>query len=163
MPIEGNIPKGLNQTTLDSTYNVAPSLRSEIFDFGQFKALLLRLFTTESIAFAHVQSEAFKDLLTYCEPRLLNRIPSRRSIRRYIGVAYKQSLGIVKKELLQARTRINLSFDLWTSPGRRLSLLGVTVHYLDAYYRPQNVLLAMPRMHGSHTANNLSSTLLRLL
>jgi hypothetical protein len=160
MPIE-SIRSG--QTTLDAIYNITPRTGPETFDFDQFKALLLRLFTSEQLPFNHVQSEAFRDLLIYCQPRLLNIIPSRRSIRRYIGVAYQQSLQVVKSELQQARTRINLSFDLWTSPGRRLSLLGVTVHYLDANYKPQNVLLALPRMYGSHTANNLTSTLLKLL
>lgn len=54
-----------------------------------------------------------------------------------------------------ATTKINLSFDLWSAPGRRFSLLGVVAHYLDATFTLRATLLALPRMQGSHTALNL--------
>lgn len=62
-----------------------------------------------------------------------------------------------------ARTRINLSFDLWTSPGRRLSLLGLVAHYLDDQWRPQTVLLALPSMYGSHTGVNIATSISKIL
>jgi hypothetical protein len=84
-------------------------------------------------------------------------------LKRYIASTYDHALAAVETELQQARTRINLSFDLWTSPGRRLSLLGVVAHYIDRSNSPQSILLAMPRMKGSHTAASLSIQLTRLI
>jgi hypothetical protein len=69
----------------------------------------------------------------------------------------------VENELQRAFGRVNLSFDLWTSPGRRLLLLGVMAHYLNDKYEPCAVLLVMLRMTGSHTAANVASQISKLL
>jgi hypothetical protein len=69
----------------------------------------------------------------------------------------------VQSEIKHASTKIHLSFDLWTSLGRRLSLLGVVAHYLDEKFNPRAVLLSLPRMHGSHNATNLSTQLVSIL
>jgi hypothetical protein len=86
-------------------------------------------------------------------------IPSRRSLRRYIEATYNSSLATVESHLQSATTKINLSFDLWTSLGRRLSPLSVVAHYLDASFTLRAVLLALLRMQGAHTAINLSEQL----
>lgn len=44
-----------------------------------------------------------------------------------------------------------------------LSLLGVVGNYLNAKQQPRNVLLALPRMRGSHTAINIARALSHLL
>lgn len=133
------------------------------FDFETFKGLLLQLFISESLSFTKIDAKALRDLLVYLQPQLNGIIPSRRSLRRYIDAAYDQSLGSVEHALQLATTRINLSFDLWTSPGRRLALLGVVAHYLDANYKPKAVLLALPSMHGSHTGANIAERLTLIL
>ena len=96
-----------------------------------FKSLLVRLFTVEQLALAKVESQAFRDLLIYLQPNLRGSIPCRKSLTKYITYAYEESLITVETALANARTKINLSFNLWTSLGRRLSLLGVIAHYLD--------------------------------
>jgi hypothetical protein len=136
---------------------------AEAFDYEVFKGLLTRLFTVEQIPLLKVESEALRDLLMYCNPRCRAALPSRQSLKNYITSAYRHALTAVEVELCLARTKINLSFDLWTSPNRRLSLLGVVVHYLNHRYEPRAVLLALPRMHSSHNAVNLSIQLAAIL
>ena len=126
------------------------------FDYNVFKGLLLQLFTTRPISLALIEDDAFRSLLIYCQAALHDCIPSRRSLQRYIEATYNSSLAIVESHLQSATTKINLSFDLWTSLGRRLSLLGVVAHYLDSTFTPRAVLLALPRIEGAHTAVNLS-------
>jgi hypothetical protein len=133
------------------------------FDFETFKGLLLQLFILEGISFSKVEAKAFKELLTYLQPQLRDCIPSRRSLRRYIAAAYSEGLQSVEKALQQATTRINISFDLWTSPGRRLALLGVVAHYLDTNHQPKAVLLVLPRLYGAHTGRSIASTITELL
>jgi hypothetical protein len=122
-----------SQRTIDSYSELLAERNATItsFSMATFKALLVRLFTSEQLPFHKVESRAFRDLLVYLQPALSGAIPSRRSLLRYIGQAYEESLMRVSDALRGARTRINLSFDLWTSPGRRLSLLGLVAHYLD--------------------------------
>jgi hypothetical protein len=62
-----------------------------------------------------------------------------------------------------ARIRINLSFDLWTSPSRRLLLLSLVTHYLDDQWRPQTVLLALLSMYSSHTGINIATSISKIL
>lgn len=56
-----------------------------------------------------------------------------------------------------------MAFDIWTSPGRKLSLLGVVAHYLDHQQRPCNVLIGLPKLKGSHTAVNIAAVINDLL
>jgi hypothetical protein len=153
------------QSVLES-YCVGAAERNrsaEAFDYDVFKGKLTRFFTVEQIALIKVESEAFRDLLVYCNPRCEAALPTRNTLKRYIASAYDYGLGVVESELQTATTKVNLSFDLWTSPSRRLSLLGVVAHYLDRRFEPRAVLLALPSMHGSHTAVNLSAKLSSIL
>lgn len=159
---DGHLPiEEPNQQTLDGFTNTA-AMRGQ-FDFLTFKSKILRLFTTTQVPLSLIEEEAFRDLLIYLEPRLERSIPSRRTLRRCIETAYLRAHREVESDLRGATTRINISFDLWTSPGRRLSLLGVVAHYLNANYQPRNVLLALPRMRGSHTAVSIAVTLTELV
>jgi hypothetical protein len=133
------------------------------FDYEMFKGLLTRLFTTEQLAHRLIDSEAFKDLCVYLNPRCKAVLPTRNTLKRYIASAYDHGLVAVEHELSTASTRINLSFDLWTSPGRRLSLLGVVAHYLNHHDEPRAILLALPRMQGSHTAGNVKGQITAIL
>jgi hypothetical protein len=136
---------------------------AEAFDHEVFKGLLTRLFTIEQLPLQKVESPALRDLLMYCNPRCRTALPGRTTLRSYITSTYEHGLTAVELELSQARTKINLSFDLWTSPNRRLSLLGVVAHYLDSSYKPRAILLALPRMTGAHTAVNLSGQIRTLI
>jgi hypothetical protein len=130
MPIESHINI---QRTIDSFDSLIRERNSAIaeFDLAIFKSLLVGLFTVEQLALAKVESQAFRELLIYLQPNLRSPIPYRKSLTKYITYAYEESLAIVETILVGAKTKINLSFDLWTSLGRRLSLLGVVAHYLD--------------------------------
>jgi hypothetical protein len=132
---------------------------AEAFDYERSKGLVTRLFTVEQIPLQKADSAAFRDLLIYLNPRCRGALPTRNTLRSYIATAYEHAFEVVESELRSARTKINLSFDLWTSPGRRLSLLGVVAHYLDTQYKPRAILLALPSMSGAHTAANLSGQL----
>jgi hypothetical protein len=110
-----------------------------------------------------VELQALKDLLIYCNPRCKAALPGRTTLKKYITSAYEQALPAVASELASASSKINLSFDLWTSLNRRLSLLGVVAHYLDKHFEPRALLLALPRMTGAHTAASLSTQLVTIL
>jgi hypothetical protein len=127
------------------------------------RGLLTRFFAVEQVPLKKVDSPGLRELLIYCNPRCRAVLPSSTSLRRYITSAYEHALPAVKSELASARIKINLSFDLWTSLNRRLSLLGVVAHYLDKRFAPRSVLLGLPRMSGAHTAASLSTQLVSIL
>jgi hypothetical protein len=136
---------------------------STSFDREVFRGLLVRLFTIEQIALLKVESAALQDLLIYLQPRCEAAMPTRNTLRSYITSAYCNALRSVETELQTATTKVNLSFDLWASPGRRLLLLGVVAHYLNQRFEPRTILLGMPSMKSAHTAVNIASQLSTLL
>jgi hypothetical protein len=99
----------------------------------------------------------------YYNPWCEAALPSCNTLKGYISSAYDHSLLAVESELQSASTKINFSFDLWTSLSRRLSLLRVVAYYLDQQFKPRAVLLALPTMHSSHTAVSLSTKLSSIL
>jgi hypothetical protein len=70
---------------------------------------------------------------------------------------------LVGESLYNAKSRVNIAFDLWTSPGRRLSLLGVVAHYLDADWKLRTVLLVLPRMFGRYTGVSIAKQISELV
>jgi hypothetical protein len=146
------------QRTIDSFDSLIIERNEAITEFylSTFKVILVRLFTVEQLAITKVEPPAFRELLIYLQPDLRSSIPSRRSLIRYISYAYEESLLAVGTALAGAKSQVNLSFDLWTSPGRRLSLLGVVAYYLDVHWKPVTVLLALPMMYGSHTGVSIA-------
>ena len=57
-----------------------------------------------------------------------------------------------------ARSRINISFDAWSSKSY-LPFLGVYGHYIDEDYRFRNCLLGLKYLEGRHTGEKLGDTL----
>ena len=123
----------------------------------------MKLFTTEQIALLKVELEALRELLIYLQPRCAAAIPTRNTLRSYISTTYSNAMRSVERELRTATTKVNLSFDLWTSPGRRLSLLGVVAHYLNHRFELRAILLGMPSMKSAHSAVNIASQLSTML
>jgi hypothetical protein len=133
------------------------------FDLDVFMGLLLLLILNRTLPLSIVDAPEFRQLLIYLQLRLRHSIPSTRSLGRYIELTYNSAQKHVELELQSAFSRVNLSFDLWTSPGRRLSLLGVVAHYLNDKYEPCAVLLVLPRMTGAHTAASVAAQISALL
>jgi hypothetical protein len=110
-----------------------------------------------------VESQALRDLLIYCNTRCKAALPTRTTLRGYITSAYEHALPVVESEVRSASSKINLSFDLWTSLNRQLSMLGVVAHYLNKRFEPRALLLALPQIVGAHTAVSLSTQLVTIL
>jgi len=151
-------PSSHSQSILESYCSAASERNTaiEAFDVEVFRGLLTRFFAVEQVPLVKVDSLSLRELLIYLNPRCRAALPGRTTLKRYLSTAYEHALPAVKAELASARTKINLSFDFWTSPNRRLSLLGVVAHYLDRRFTPRSILLGLPRMTGSHTAASLS-------
>jgi hypothetical protein len=54
-------------------------------------------------------------------------LPCARTVRSWVMSTYHERIRDVKEALSKARSRINLSFDAWSSPNH-LSVLGIVAH-----------------------------------
>lgn len=74
-------------------------------------------------------------------------------------VAKKRQL---KEDLCHSRSRISVSFDLWTSPNSS-AILGVVGMWIDATGKRRLTVLGMRRVYGEHSGENLGSVILEVL
>ena len=114
------------------------------------------------IALSCVESHAFQDLLKLLNPSIFEYIyTSGKSIRSFIIKEFHQRrLGVID-ELQSARSKIHLSFDLWSSPNA-LSLCGVVAHYLTADLQSRAILIGLKRVKGAHTGENIAEAILQV-
>lgn len=127
------------------------------YDQFEFKTLLYDWIITDGISFHQVESVKLKALLAYLQPRCETHIPSHQTVGRTVGEIYDKVLGTVTETLHSAITKINISFDLWTSTNK-LALLGLVAHFINDAGEPTTTLLSLPRQKGRHTGVNLAET-----
>jgi hypothetical protein len=89
-------------------------------------------------------------------------VKSATTIRKWILKEFERQKLAIKDELANARSRIHISADLWTSPNS-LAIVGIVVHYLDKNFKVQNHLIGMRRVHGAHSGENIAEAMIPVL
>ncbi len=69
---------------------------------------------------------------------------------------------MVSAHLKEARSKVHLSFDLWTSPNHH-AICGVTAHFVSKRWVNQSVLLSMKHMRHRHTAEDIAPVILEVI
>jgi hypothetical protein len=82
-------------------------------------------------------------------------------VRAWLISTYNERLKDVKKYLANSRSKINLSFDGWSSPNR-LSLLGVVSYWIDQDSKLKTCLLALRPLEG-HYGREIADVLLPVI
>jgi hypothetical protein len=83
------------------------------------------------------------------------------TLRRWILEEFEKKLE-VKNELATARSRIHISFNLWTSPNS-LELITVVAHYLDKDLSARSYLIGLRRVNGARSGENIAEAILPIL
>ena len=129
----------------------------------KFKELLIRWIVYCHIAFFQLENQYFRELLLFLNPALLNHLPkAARTIRSWVMNAFISKKQQLREDLYHSRSRISISFDLWTSPNP-YAILGVVAMWIDATGKRRVTVLGMRRICGEHTGENLGSVVLELL
>ncbi|KJZ68286.1 hypothetical protein HIM_12323 [Hirsutella minnesotensis 3608] len=127
----------------------------------KFKELLIRWVVYCHIAFFQLENQYFRELLFFLNPALLNHLPkAAKTLRGWVMDAFLTKKQRLKEDL--QRSRISISFDLWTSPNP-YAILGVVAMWTDATGKRRSTVLGMRRVHGEHSGENLGSAVLGLL
>ena len=129
------------------------------FSSGAFQAYLYQWIIAGNIAFRKTQSSEFAALLQYLNPRC--KLPHPTTVSRTLAQLYDKALGTITEVLQSAITKINFSFDLWTSKNK-LALLGLVAHFIDHNGNAITTLLALPRQRGRHTGLNICETIAQI-
>ncbi|RKK23561.1 hypothetical protein BFJ67_g17107, partial [Fusarium oxysporum f. sp. cepae] len=129
-----------------------------------FKDLLLHWIVDADIAFSAVEHPDFRKLLGLLNEELVDELLPRSgvTIRSWLEADYRSQKELLRSKLAASLYKKHLTFDLWTSP-QEYALLGVTVHFTDALKRPQTSLLALRRLRGAHSGEDIGPALREVL
>jgi len=129
----------------------------------KFKELLIRWIVYCHIAFFQLENQYFRELLFFLNPALMNHLPkAARTIRSWVMTAFMSKKEQLREDLQHSKSRISISFDLWTSPNP-YAILGVVAMWIDAAGKRRSTVLGMRRVYGEHTGENVGSIVLELL
>jgi hypothetical protein len=129
----------------------------------KFKELPIRWIVYCYIAFFQLENQYFRELLFFLNPALLNHLPkAAKTIRNWVMDAFLSKKQRLREDLQRSRSRISISFDLWTSPNP-YAILGVIAMWIDTTGKRQTTVLGIRRVYGEHTGENLGSVVLELL
>ncbi|KAI8396320.1 hypothetical protein FOFC_06303 [Fusarium oxysporum] len=110
--------------------------------------------------------EKFKELLVrwivYCHIAFFqfenHHLPkAAKTIRSWVMDAFRSKKQRLREDLRQARSRISISFDLWTSPNP-YAVLGVIAMWIDTAGKRQTTVLGIRHVYGEHTGENIGLT-----
>ncbi|KAJ6436796.1 putative 115 kDa protein in type-1 retrotransposable element R1DM [Purpureocillium lavendulum] len=134
------------------------------FDPLRFQHLLIRWVACDNIPFHKLESPYFRDLLAYANSAIVDSgsVPTHSTIRDWIVRSFNRHKGVVTELLRRSLSRINVSFDAWSS-RKFMSLLGLTVHFLDDEGNFRTFLLGLPRIEGRHCGENLADRVSEIL
>jgi hypothetical protein len=113
--------------------------------------------------FTAIESSGFRAILRYVNPYTVDRLPkSGDTIRNHAIKYFNNSKEILIAAMNKARSRIHLSFDLWTSPNYK-ALLGIVGHWTAEDLSLKTVLLAMREVQGMHTGNTIGTKIFEVI
>ena len=159
----GNVIAGDRESTSRAATN-SPGIMGFVSQFAldTFKVLLIQWIICCHIAFSQIENSYFRALITYLHSGLAQFLPTRNTIRNWVLAEFRAQKAKLKQELRRARSKIHISFDIWTSPNY-YSVIAVVAHYIshDGYRRTK--LLGLRTLEGRHSGENIAATVLRLI
>jgi hypothetical protein len=139
--------------------NLIPRPKAE-----SFKALLIKWIVEQNLPLTAVESDTFRDLLCLLSKEVDAYLPlSGDTIHNWIMTEFDLRKQSIKRQLYdEPISKIHLTFDMWTSDNK-LALLGVVAHYLDkTTWKNRSRLIALRRITGIHSGENMASHLLEV-
>jgi hypothetical protein len=143
----------------DNAISIIPSF----FNWELLKLRLIEWIVVMHIAFSQVENDWFRRFLAVLSPSLEKWIPrAGNTVRAWILAQFERRQEDIKKQLHCSKSRIHLSFDLWTSPNN-ISFVGVVGHYMNSRYNVETVLLGLRRLRGTHSGENIAEAVLKVI
>jgi len=123
--------------------------------------LLVDFVAVDQQPFSIVESQQFKILVKKLNPRY--DVPCRQTLKENFILEFNERRKHLMDEILQIKSKISLTTDIWTSDISKECYLGITMHFINDNWEMKNFLLDLVPLHGSHTAALITSKILSIL
>jgi hypothetical protein len=115
------------------------------------------------IALSCVEIEEFRALIKLLNEGIFEFLyKTGDTIKRLVLADFKRRKERVKNDLHTARSKIYISFDLWTSLNR-LAMVGVVAYYLTSDLISRSLLIGLRSLEGPYTGENLAACVIDVL
>jgi hypothetical protein len=123
-------------------------------NIDHFRYHLLHWIVNQQLPFTTVEDEDFKQMLSSIKQYV---VQSGATIRNWVEDEYSHRRLLIRQLLAEARSRIHISFDLWTSPNGMPS--GIFAHFVekdpiactDRHEEDEGILRRREYRRGRHT------------
>jgi hypothetical protein len=110
-----------------------------------------------------VECPEFRDFLVYLNEDINTWLPgSHNTIKLWVLRQFDIERKRIKQRLQNARTKIHISCDLWTSPNT-LAIFGIVAHYISEDNVLESSVLAIKEVDGAHEGNNLANIVMEVI
>lgn len=128
-----------------------------------FNTLVLGVIVNTDLPLNAMNNPAFRAFVEFLNPNLMPLLPRDHGHgRRLLIDSYNLRLESLKAELRNAKSKIHLSWDLWTSPNHK-AILGIVGHFVNQQWVQQTRLLGLKEVYGSHSGNNQAVYIIQLI
>jgi len=142
-------PNDTKQSTLDNYQR--PPIRLDVL-----RKLIVEWIVERRHSFNETESESLHKIFEYLDPRSVNALKSEKTTRRDITKYFEIAKATIKERLSLARSRIHISYDLWTSPNHK-AMIAIIAHWTSEDYEVKTALLAIREVHREHTGENIAN------
>lgn len=131
-----------------------------------FRTSILEWYLQRHLPFDSVEDPAFRRAIIAANAGMKEYLFGRDAMRNWAKEEYVVAKNKIKELLLNTLSKIHVSFDIWTSPYSTYAFLGVCAHFIierEGKTVSQSTLLALRRMHGDHSGENIAKVLREVL
>jgi len=120
-------------------------------------------FLAEScLSYRTVERPSFRRLIQLCNPLAPALLVKEDTIANYMSNLYRTTKNKLIQKFQEANSKINITCDIWTSPNG-ISILGITVHWIDSEWILREALISAAQLKGLHTGENIAHNLYQVL
>jgi hypothetical protein len=146
--LDPKTPVDTKQSTLDNYRR--PPIRLDVL-----RKLIVEWVVERRHSFNETESEVLHRIFEYLDPRSTNALMSRNTLKADVDKYFEIAKATSKERLSLARSRIHISYDLWTSPNHK-AIIAIVAHWTAEDYEVKSALLAIREVHG-HSGENISN------
>ena len=141
---------------VDTTQSTLENYRRPPIRLDVLRKLIVEWIVERRHAFHETDSEALHKIFEYLDPRSTNALMSRNTLKADVNKYFQTAKATIKESLSLARSRIHISYDLWTSPNHK-AMIAIVAHWTAEDYEVKTALLAIREVHGEHTGENIAN------
>ena len=119
-------------------------------DAGRLRELIAEWLVDRRHPFVEVENDKFRRIIEYINPLAVSKIPkSANTSRADVMKCFEVAKLTIKENITTARSKIHLSFDLWSSPNYK-SMMAILGHWTNSEFKVETATLGMKEIFGEH-------------